>query len=113
MLAGLRREVTSYQSFTSSYYLSDGVNLRPVWQISPKIAMNLNYDWQRRKYEGELISGFPERRDSLQSIRLGFDWLPVRWATITGSLQRDSRNSNQDFFDFSANLYSLNARLNF
>lgn len=113
LLAGLRREVASYQSFTSSYYLSDGVNLRPVWQISPKIAMNLNYDWQRRKYEGELISGFPERRDSLQSIRLGFDWLPVRWAMITGSLQRDSRNSNQDVFDFSANLYSLNARLNF
>ena len=113
LLAGLRREVAAYQTFASSYYLSDGINLQPAWQISPKIALRLNYDWQRRKYEGELNSGFPERRDSLQTIQLGFDWFPVRWATVTGSLQRDSRNSSQDVFDFSANIYSLNARLSF
>lgn len=113
LVAGLRREVATFQNYTSSYYLSDGINLQPAWQISAKTTLRLNYDWQRRNYEGALISGFPERHDTLQSIRLGLDWLPVRWATVTGSLQRDSRNSNQNVFDFSTNLFSLNARLNF
>lgn len=113
LLAGLRREVAAFQSYTSSYYLSDGFNLQPAWQISAKTALRLNYDWQRRNYEGALIAGFPERRDSLQSIRLGFDWIPVRWATLSTNLQRDTRNSSQNNFDFSANIFSLNARLNF
>lgn len=113
LVAGLRREVAAFQNYTSSYYLSDGFNLQPAWQISAKTALRLNYDWQRRNYEGALIAGFPERRDSLQSIRLGFDWIPVRWATLTTSLQRDSRNSSQENFDFSTNIFSLNARLNF
>lgn len=113
LIAGLRREVASFQNFTSSYYLSDGINLQPAWQISAKTALRLTYDWQRRNYEGALIAGFPERRDTLQSIRLGFDWIPVRWATLTTSVQRDTRDSSQNNFDFTANIYSLNARLNF
>ncbi len=113
LTSGLRREVAAFQDFASSYYLSDGVNLQPAWQISAKTIMRLNFDWQQRRYDGALIAGLPERRDTLQSIRLGIDWLPVRWATLTTSIQRDNRNSNQDNFDFSANMFSLNARLNF
>ena len=113
LVASLRREVAAFQNYTSSYYLSDGFNLQPAWQISAKTALRLNYDWQRRNYEGALIAGFPERRDSLQSIRLGFDWIPVRWATLSTNLQRDTRNSSQNNFDFSTNIFSFNARLNF
>jgi hypothetical protein len=75
--------------------------------------MRLNYDWQRRRFDGELIAGQGERRDTLQSIRLGIDWLPTRWATLTTSIQRDSRKSSRANFDFSANILSVNARLNF
>lgn len=111
--SSLRREVAAYQDFASSYYLSDGVNLQPAWQISAKAIMRLSYDWQRRRFEGELNAGLPERRDTLQSLRLGIDWLPARWATVTTSYQRDTRNSSQNNLDFSANIFSLNARLNF
>lgn len=110
---GLRREVAAYQDFISSYYVADGLNLQPTWQIAAKLAMRVNYDWQRRKYDGELIAGAPERRDTLQSVALGVDWFPVRWASLSANFQRDSRNSSQSNLDFKAEIYSLNARFNF
>ena len=63
VVSGLRREVAAYQTIISSYYVTDGINIQPAWQISPKVVMRFNYDWQRRKYEGTLISGQPEWRD--------------------------------------------------
>lgn len=113
LTGGLRREVAAYQDFASSYYLANGVSLQPAWQISAKALMRLSYDWQQRKFDGEIIAGLAERKDTLQSIRLGIDWSPVNWATLTTSYQRDSRSSSQERFDFSANIYSLNARFNF
>lgn len=113
LVGGLRREVSAYQDYASSYYLSDGIFLQPTWQISYRLKMSLSYDWQQRKFEGAIISGQPERKDTLQSIRFGIDWFPANWATLTTSYQRDSRNSSLDRFDFSANIYSLNARFSF
>ena len=75
--------------------------------------MRLSYDWQRRKYEGALITGQPEWRDKLQSARVGVDWAPVRWATLSTAYQRDTRHSTRDNFDFNANIFSVTARLNF
>lgn len=109
---GLRREAAVYQDFASSYYLTDGLNLQPTWQMSAKAAMRFSYDWQRRSYEGALTPS-PERKDTLQSMRLGIDWLPVRWATVTASYQRDSRDSNRPLLDFSADIFSVNARFNY
>lgn len=113
VVSGLRREVAAYQTIISSYYVTDGINIQPAWQISPKVVMRFNYDWQRRKYEGTLISGQPEWRDQLQSARIGVDWVPVRWATLSTSYQRDTRRSTRDNFDFNANIVSVTARLNF
>lgn len=113
VLTSLRREVADYQTMLSSYYLADGFNVQPAWQISPKVVMRFSYDWQRRKYEGALIGGQPEWRDKLQSARVGVDWTPVRWATLSTSYQRDTRNANRANSDFKANILGLNVRLSF
>lgn len=108
----LRREASVYQDYSSSYFLTDGFNLAPTWQVTAKTLMRFSYDWQRRSFEGALIPS-PERKDTLQSIRFGIDWLPVRWATITASYQRDSRDSTRAFSDFNADIFSVNARFNY
>jgi exopolysaccharide biosynthesis operon protein EpsL len=110
---GLRREVAAYQDFFSSYYIADGINLQPAWQISAKVVMRGSYDWQRRQFKGALIAGQPEREDTLQSARLGVDWFPLRWATLSAAYQRDTRSSSQTNSDFKADIVSLNARLSF
>jgi exopolysaccharide biosynthesis operon protein EpsL len=111
--AGLRREVAAYQDNFSSYYIADGVSFQPAWQISTKVAIRGSYDWQRRQYKGGLIAGQAEREDTLQSARFGLDWVPVRWATVSAAYQRDMRSSKQANADFTTDILSLNARLNF
>lgn len=113
LVTSLRREVADYQTIVSSFYLVNGFNIQPTWQISPKVAMRFSYDWQRRKYEGGLIGGQPEWHDNLQSASVGVDWNPVRWAVLTTSYQRDTRNSTRANSDFMANILNLNARLIF
>jgi len=111
--AAVRREVAAYQDYSSSYYISDGINIQPAWQISTKVIMRGSYDWQRRQYKGALIEVPPEREDTLQSARLGLDWAPVRWATLSAAYQRDTRSSNKENFDFKSDMFNLNARLSF
>ncbi len=113
LATGLRREVAAYQTPISSYYVADGFNIQPAWQISPKVVARFNYDWQRRKYEGALVTGQPEWRDTLQTARVSVDWAPVRWATLSTGYQRDTRSSTRVNSDFKANILSLNVRLSF
>jgi exopolysaccharide biosynthesis operon protein EpsL len=113
LLAALRREVAAYQDFSSSYYIADGINFQPSWQLSAKVVMRGSYDWQRRQFKGALTAGQAEREDTLQSARLGIDWFPVRWASMSASYQRDTRSSSKANLDFKADIVSLNARLNF
>lgn len=111
--AALRRDVAAFQNFASSYYLADGLTLQPVWQISYRTALRFRYDWESRRYEGGIFPGLPERKDTLQSARLAFEWSPATWATWSMSVQQDKRNSNQNNFDFKASLLSLNAQFLF
>lgn len=111
--AGLRREVAAFQDYSSSYYLANGISLKPVWQFTPKAVLRFNYDRQERSFEGALISTATERNDILQTVSLGIDWTPQRWLTLSTAYQRDSRNSSRDSLDFKTNIFSLNARLNF
>lgn len=111
--AVLRRDVAAYQDYASSYYLVDGFSLQPGWQISAHTALRFKYDWEKRRFEGAIFPGLPERRDIIQSARLAFEWIPRRWVSLVASLQRDSRNSSQDFRDYRANMVNLNANISF
>lgn len=111
--SAVRREVGVYQDFASSYYLSDGFSLQPAWQITNRINARFAYDWQRRRYEGAINPGLPERRDKLQTARASLDWLPHDRVGVNLAYQRDVRDSNQRGRDFEADQWSLNLRLNF
>lgn len=111
--AALRRDIAAFQNFASSYYLTDGMSLQPAWQISARTALRFKYDWERRRYEGGIFPGLPERRDTLQVVRLSLEWMPAEWSSLSLALQQDRRNSNQDNWDYKANLLTLNAQFLF
>lgn len=111
--AALRRDVAAFQNYASSYYLADGLSLQPGWQISARTALRFKYDWEKRRYEGGIFPGLPERRDTLQAVRLSLEWMPAEWGSLSLALQQDRRNSNQDNWDYKANSLSLNAQFLF
>jgi len=113
LTTAVRRDVGVYQDFASSYYLSDGISLQPAWQLTNRISARLAYDWQRRRYEGAIFPGLPQRREDLQSARASVDWSPDDRLAVNLSYQRDEREANQNGRDFTADQWSLNLRLNF
>ncbi len=113
LTTAVRREVGVYQDFASSYYLSDGVSLQPAWQMTNRVSARLAYDWQRRRYEGAIFPGLPQRREDLQSARASVDWLPDDRLAVNLAYQRDERDANQRGRDFVSDQWSLNLRLNF
>lgn len=111
--AALRRDIAAFQNYASSYYMTDGLMLQPAWQITPRTALRFKYDWEKRRYEGGIFPGLPERRDTLQIARLSLEWMPADWSSLSFALQQDRRNSNLDNWDYKANSLTFNAQFLF
>lgn len=111
--ASLRRDIAAYQDFASSYYLADGFTFQPAWEITPKTALRLRFDQERRRYDGAIVAGGPERSDTIRSARLALDWSPRRWGSLSASIQRDSRDSGLSGLDYRSTMISLAAQISF
>ncbi len=87
------RSLISFQEDTNSYYVSDTFSISPIWQVTAKTSLRLRYDYSQRDYFGAIVS-IPERRkDDVQLFLVAADWQPTRMITISGALQRATRNS--------------------
>lgn len=108
------RAIGSYQETAHSYYVNDSLAFVPVWQISAKTALRLNLEHGRRDYLGGAVAP-PAlgRQDRTRTAQLSLDWSPLRALTLTGSLQHDTRSSNQANLDYEASAASIAAQLSF
>lgn len=108
VIAGLGRELSSYQTNTSSYYEGYQFFLAPTWKPTAKTSVQLRYDHGVRDYKGGL-PGFASlnRRDTLNTATLAFEWQPTRVITVTASAARDNRKSNEPGFDYKSNVVNL------
>ena len=112
--AGVARELGSYQTETSSYFVANSLFLAPTWKPSEKTALRLRYDYGVRNYKGPLPGGVSDgRRDRTHVASMAFDWEPVRAVLLTASLQRDQRNSNLPNLDYRAVMVGLSALARF
>jgi exopolysaccharide biosynthesis operon protein EpsL len=108
------RAIGSYHENAHSYYVNDSLTFAPAWQISAKTALRLNLESSRRDYlGGAVVPPATGRQDRTRTAQLSLDWSPLRALTLTGSLQRDSRTSNQANLDFEAAAASITAQISF
>jgi hypothetical protein len=54
-----------------------------------------------------------DRIDWTKSAGIGIDWEPLRTISIGGNLERSSRDSNKDIYDYTDTSASVNANLFF
>jgi exopolysaccharide biosynthesis operon protein EpsL len=108
------RAVGSYQENAHSYSVNDSLVFAPAWQISAKTALRLNVEQSRRDYLGGAVAPpVTGRQDRMRTAQLSLDWSPLRALTLTGSLQRDMRSTNQANLDFEASAASITAQISF
>ena len=109
------RNISPWTPDTStSFRVDDTLAFTPTWQISDKIRVRANASRAVSNYLGPVVTGLgPTRRDVLLSEQLAVDWLPHRKLTLSASLRRDRRSSNDAAFSFDATIADLSATLVF
>lgn len=111
LVAGLQRELASYQSSSANYTQTDRLSLGPVWQISPKTVLRLNLQFAQRDYLGTPTGAVASpRHDTLRDATLALEWKPYNALTISTALQDARRRSNQAGFDYKASLITVTAQ---
>lgn len=108
------RELSSYQTLTSSYTQSDRIGLIADWRIREKAGLRVSYNYAQRDYLGGIIASSTNGRlDTTRTGMVALDWQPSRGVMISASLQRTKQTSNQSDNDFAANSANLSAQVTF
>lgn len=114
MLAGIGRELSSYQSSSSSYIRTDRFTLSPSWQIGTKTKLRGRYDYARRSFHGAIEATPSNGRIDTQRLALvALDWQPLYSLVLSALVRYDTRSSNQPENDYSSTMAGVSAQLQF
>lgn len=114
LVATFARELNPFLQSSSSYFRQDKLSLGPVWQASAKTLIRARYDLSVRSFFGPVVATpTADREDLFRTLYVGMDWQPYRWVSMSLSLQKDSRASNQAGFDFSSTTATIGAQVTF
>ena len=114
LTAGWTRELSSYQTADATHTQTEHFSVGPVWQVSSKTAVRMNYVLTLRDYLGS-PTPIPttQRSDTLRDTSVSFDWLPYQRLTFSASLQKSSRTSTLPDLGYDNTLASLSAQLTY
>lgn len=110
--ASASSDLSSYQTFYSSYTRNNTLSISPAYALSDKITMRATASIAERTFLGEVVP-FSNRVDTSKSLSLGVDWAPLRSVSVGASLARTSRDSNFTGLDFTDTTAGINANLFF
>ncbi len=108
------RELASYQTDNANYSQTDRLSLAPVWQVSTKVALRLRYELATRSFLGSpsglAVSG---RSDTTRDASLSLDWQPYDRVSLGASILNSRRESNLPGLDYTSNLATVFAKVNY
>ncbi len=114
--AGFVRELAAYQSSDASYFEGYRGFVTPQWQASAKTSLRLRFEGGQRQYKGAPVGapvGVPSRRDTLEMASLELQWQALRQLSLSATVQRDERRSNQPGAQYRARIVALSAQAGF
>lgn len=106
------RNINGFQAVDSSYTITDRLALSPVWRITEKTTLRLQFDIAKRRYEGALVSSplIPMREDTFRNMLVAMDWQPMRRVQLGIQFKTEERKSNRTGQDFDSNMTSVSAQ---
>ena len=103
--------LSSYQTLDNSYTRLNSLSISPLYAVSDKITMRATAAITKRTFLGEGVIPDGDRVDWSKTASFGVDWSPLRTISIGGSLERSSRDSNIDVYDYNDTTVGVNANL--
>ena len=111
------RETSTKSDEISSYVLEKGVEIRPVWQATPKISIfgDVSYVDADFKGQNEVVTalGGQRRNDDTWKYRIGTRWRPRQYMQFSLSYRREERDSSIDTRDFDDDQVDVRVRFDF
>ncbi|HQT26181.1 MAG TPA: putative exosortase B-associated extracellular polysaccharide biosynthesis transporter EpsL [Burkholderiales bacterium] len=96
----------------SNYLVQNDLSIQPVWSITSKTSMRMVLDYGTEDYKGSVVPNpGPEQHDTTRSLNLELNWAPKRYLSLSSSLGRTNRRSNNSFFTYDDTIASISARL--
>lgn len=106
-----RREIGSEYEVIDNYVVTRGFGVEAKWAATDKIAVRAYGDRLRRDRGDLALSALDD--EQRRTYGLSVDYMPLRTVTLTASAQRSKRDAAGRDVDFSADVYGLDARLDF
>jgi exopolysaccharide biosynthesis operon protein EpsL len=112
----LWREIQSVAEVSASYVLNTGWSIGPSWAPTEKLVFHAKYLREDRDYRGDpgfILTGGPQREDTLKGISLAAGYAPRRNIELAVSVVRGDRDSNVFGRDYDYTTVAANAKFKF
>ena len=111
-LSAVRTLIPFTPDTRTSYKVDDTLSFTPAWAVAANTTLRMNLFRRTTDYLGPVVpvTG-PLRRDVLTSAQVAVDWKPHDKVTLSASLQRDRRTSNDAAFTYDDTIARFNAAL--
>jgi exopolysaccharide biosynthesis operon protein EpsL len=113
---GAWRELWTAETQTSSYVVAKGLRIGPTWSVTSKVSLRGGMSYETRAYQGDpgiALGTTTLRDDTVRTYQLALAYGFLRNSEFTVLLEKGSRNSNQQQFDYDYNALLLRLRLGF
>lgn len=106
-----RREIGSEYEVLDNYVLTRGVGLEAAWAATDKITLVARAERLKRDHGDTSLSSLGE--DRRRTYGLSVDYQPLRTVTLGASALRAERSAEDSAFDYTANIYGVDLKLEF
>ena len=107
------RTLSSIQSFSSSYSRDESLSIGPTWFATGKITVRPLYTITRRTFRGALAIVTDDLTLTTRDASLNVDWSLLRSITLSLTVLRSNRSSNDAAFQYADHGAAIRGSLNF
>lgn len=107
------RTLSSTQSLTTSYSQDETISINPVYYATGKITVRPSYVVTRRSFKAGLVRTGDDLQMTMRDTSLSIDWNVQRALSLSVTLTRSNRTSNDAVYQFSDRAATIQAALRF
>ena len=118
IISTLYREIAPLDDIQTAFVLTQGVTIRPRWDVTSKIAVMGTLDFSKWDYRSALPVSTPGAPSGNYTHRIRTGgvsavWRPYRHVLLQAGVLREVRTSSQFAADYEVNVLSLEGRIGF
>ncbi|MFC1771776.1 outer membrane beta-barrel protein [Pseudomonadota bacterium] len=111
------RETSTLDDEITSYVLTKGISISPVWSVTPLIDMrgSLSYTNDDFKAQNEVRQalGFQQRDDDTWRLAISTSWRPRKYLSLSVGYRYQDRSSSIDNIDYTDNQFDAKIQAQF